>query len=51
MTRHVSVRESVAIAELHLVGQRLGASVADTYLIGEVAPDRLSRLEPVVYRA
>jgi hypothetical protein len=50
VTRHVSVRESVGIADVHLVGQRLGAGVADTYLIGEAAPDRLSRLEPVVYR-
>ena len=51
MTVHVSVRESVAIAELHLVGQRLGASVADTYVIGEGPPERLSRLDSVLYRA
>jgi hypothetical protein len=31
--------------------ERLGASVADTYLIGEGPPQRLSRLDPGLYRA
>ena len=31
--------------------ERLGASVADTYVIGEGPPERLSRLDSVLYRA
>jgi len=30
--------------------ERLGASVADTYLVGELPPERLSRLAPGLYR-
>jgi Xaa-Pro aminopeptidase len=31
--------------------ERLGASVADTYVIGDGSPQRLSRLDPGLYRA
>ena len=31
--------------------ERLGASVADTYVVGNGPPERLSRLDSVLYRA